>query len=302
MKILKITIPQNNKIGEQINKLFNTLSILNNIERKSNLLIDLSEISFLYPFQILPLTVLINSLINDKISIYIRYPQNQTFFNTIRFYKGFDIKYHNNWKEELEYFKKKDFLPIIKVPTSQNSKDEYLREQLLSIIDDILFSQLQLTTKFKSPLNYLISETIDNVCDHAKVSNAWIMLQNYQQEDFFDLCIIDDGISILGSYKQNKFKDIKTDEIAIQNAIVGKSTKKQAISRGFGISTSREMLVNGLYGEYLLFSGSAFYIQTKEYEQIIKVPPINKWIGTMVALRIPKKIPDNFNFYKYLDF
>ncbi len=300
--MLKIKQVKNNKIGEQINKLFNILSSINNIDKSEKLLIDLSEATFLYPLQILPLSIIINKLIDNNISVYIRYPKNQTYLNTIGFYKGFDIKYHQDWKNELEYFRKKDFIPIIKIPASQKPNDQYLREQLLTVTDNILFSQLNLDTKFKSPLNYLISEAIDNICDHAQVENAWLMLQNYQNKDFFDLCIIDNGISILGSYKINNFKEIKTDETALQQAIIGKSTKKQAISRGFGISTSREMLVKGLHGEYFLFSGAAFYIQTKDHEQIIKVPQINKWNGTMVTFRIPKTVPENFSFYNYLDF
>lgn len=150
-------------------------------------------------------------------------------------------------------------------------------------------------------IKYLIGEAMDNIVDHADVPNGWIMVQNYPQKRFLDVCILETGIGLLGSYQKFKFQDIVTDTQALQEAINGKSTKQITETRGYGIDTSRRMLVNGLKGKYFLLSGSAMYIYTSDFEQIV---PLNRnihWTGTMLALRVPQNVPNNFNYSNYLE-
>lgn len=159
---------------------------------------------------------------------------------------------------------------------------------------------MNLKAKFKDTIYYLLFEAIGNICDHAKVNHGWLMLQKSVNKKYFDICVCDNGISILGSYVQNNVSGIKTDEKAIQNAIIGKSTKMYSKSRGFGISTTREMIVKGLNGEYFLFSGSAFYLQSENFEQICTLPKQYRWNGTIVVMRIPLILPEDFDLYKYV--
>lgn len=60
------------------------------------------------------------------------------------------------------------------------------------------------------------------------------------------------------------------------------------------------MLVEGLKGKYVLFSGNALYIYTNELEQI---PPLNTsgWNRTLLALQLPAKTPANFNYTTFLE-
>ena len=299
MEILKLHNPENQSFGSLVYEMIQTLSFFN-LNDSDQINIDLSEIKNLYPFQLLPLVSLINQYISDKKSIYIKYPENQTYFNAIGFYKGFDLSFYSNWEKELGNYKDKGFLPILVIPTTPNKEAQKTREGVLSILDILISQQLNLSQSFRSPLNYLISEAIDNVCDHACIDKAMIMVQYF--DSYFDLCITDNGIGLLGSYQSNSFSNIASDDVAMQQAIIGKSTKKQAISRGFGISTSRNLLVNGLNGEYFLFSGSAFYFQSKDHEQVVKIPNQNRWSGTILALRIPFQIPADFDFYKFLEY
>lgn len=58
--------------------------------------------------------------------------------------------------------------------------------------------------------------------------------------------------------------DETNDDIDAMEAVINYqvSTKNLpgAENRGFGIRTSREMLVNGLGGEYLIYSGIALFV------------------------------------------
>lgn len=126
------------------------------------------------------------------------------------------------------------------------------------------------------------------------------MVQNYPQKGFLDICIVDSGIGLLGSYKKFGFKNIDTDVKALEQAVNGNSTKQITETRGYGIDTSRRMLVDGLKGKYFLFSGSAFYIYTDNFEQITPINRNNNWNGT-IALRVPNVVPDGFKYYAYVE-
>ncbi|HAQ21182.1 MAG TPA: hypothetical protein DCR40_18415, partial [Prolixibacteraceae bacterium] len=95
--------------------------------------------------------------------------------------------------------------------------------------------------------------------------------------------------------------DIQNDVQALEQAINGKSTKQITETRGYGIDTSRRMLVDGLKGKYFLLSGSAMYIYTIDFEQIVPLESRVRWPGTLLALRIPPKVPAGFNYSNYLE-
>ena len=161
--------------------------------------------------------------------------------------------------------------------------------------------QLNITGQLRTAISYLISESMDNIVDHANVPNGWIMVQNYPSKQFLDICILDTGVGIRGSYVNNNFFEIVNDEMAIRQAINGQSTKQISETRGYGINTSRRMLVDGINGKYFLYSGAAFYVYTSELEQITPLNRLYRWNGTMLALRIPRNIPAKFDYSAYLE-
>lgn len=61
------------------------------------------------------------------------------------------------------------------------------------------------------------------------------------------------------------------------------------------------MLVEGLKGKFLLFSGSAMFIQTIEKEEIASFEANYKFNGCYVALRIPTFNNKEFDFYRYIE-
>ncbi len=127
------------------------------------------------------------------------------------------------------------------------------------------------------------------------------MVQNYPSKCFLDICILDRGVGIRGSYINHHIGEIPNDQIALRQAINVQSTKQIAETRGYGINTSRRMLVDGIKGKFFLFSGSAFYIYTNDLEQITPLERFYSWKGTMLALRVPRDIPANFDYTSYLE-
>src|SRR4030042_3063444 len=292
---IRINQPKNDSMGASFQVLLDVLQRISKVESGDIVAIDMQLVSFVFPFLILPLTALISQLERNNIKIVI-IPSNKCgdYLDTIRFPIGFDPIVEHDWEQGLNYFKRKSYLPILNMPCGDDRSA--FRDSLITTLDKILQQQLNIDNRLFTPMSYLISEAFDNIVEHANIRNGWIMVQNYLKKEFFDICIVDTGIGILNSYIRKNFTDIVTHERALKEAINGRSTKIPEIARGFGIRTSRHMLVNGLGGKYFLFSGNAFYIWTREQELINALEIDYQWPGTMVALRIPNVIPEGFNY------
>ena len=73
---------------------------------------------------------------------------------------------------------------------------------------------------------------------------------------------------------------ITSDSVAIAEMIKGESTKKEN-ERGFGFHKSREMLIDGMGGNFSFISGEALLLNYKLLDFGTEFP------GTLAHLRIP---------------
>lgn len=292
--------PVNDEMGHSFLSLFDLLEQLVIVERGDHLILDLRNLAFVRPFLILPLcAILRESPFSDCKIDYQFNGATESYLNTILFPGGFNALTDTDWNDYLSKFQAKSYLPICQIPAEV--KDTQVRESLLTVFENILLRQLNISGQMITVFKYLIGEAMDNIVDHSGVQNGWIMVQNYPQKGFLDVCILETGIGLLGSYQKFDFQDIKTDAQALEQAINGKSTKQITETRGYGIDTSRRMLVNGLNGKYFLLSGSAMYIYTNDFEQIVPLTRHIAWSGTMLALRIPQTVPAGFYYSNYLE-
>ena len=146
---------------------------------------------------------------------------------------------------------------------------------------------------------------MDNIREHSSADKGFVFSQYLQNERCLNICIADNGITVLGSYyKTNKYLEIihNNPAIALSQALSGLSTK--STERGFGLSSSKRMLVQGLKGAFFVISGNAFYrydLKFSEKEQIIPLNEDYYWKGTIILIKIPIPIPEEFNFYNYLE-
>ena len=110
------------------------------------------------------------------------------------------------------------------------------------------------------------------------------------------------GVTLLGSYRRLSDNEISTDLEAIKAANRGISSKNlpNAENRGYGIYTSKRMLVEGLEGQYLMISGGCLYVKSPKFDGFYSLPENLRWDGTIISLRIPYA-NENFNYVKYLE-
>jgi len=202
----------------------------------------------------------------------------------------------------LERYKQRNYIPITIYCRTESEELNGKREKFISAVNGMLFARCNLKRDILSAVRYLISEALDNILEHSKAEFGVIFIQYYPKLGYIDLIIGDCGIGLLGSYqtRKDRYPNIVTYSDAIQRAINGESTKDIPESRGFGISTSRKMLVEGLKGIYFLMSGSTFYVEHGKGKNIVSIPDFD-WNGALLALRIPFMNLDNFNFYDYVE-
>jgi hypothetical protein len=298
-KRIMVSNPSGDSMGASLRSLLEVLEQWSQLHKEVEIVIDLNNVRFVHPFFILPLCALCAGEQDRGTKINYELHSNiESYLKIIHFPLGFDALTNENWKLHLLNYASKTYLPACKIPVSDNYTT--IREQLLTTFENILLRQLNLQGQIITAVKYLISEAIDNIVDHSGTGNGWIMVQHYPQKGYIDICIADTGTGILGSYQKAGITKITNDSSALKYAINGKSTKQITETRGYGIDTSRRMLVEGLNGKYVLFSGKAIYIYTHELEQITPLQGFG-WQGTLLALQVPVKPPVNFDYTTFLE-
>lgn len=286
--------PKGNAIGSQLKEVIDFLQFIKENPKAKKLAINLSEIRFVHPMFILSIAALADQLQHKGYQIYLvnpKKPDCTKYIKKIYYPKGLKPDEMGNWFSVLNRYKGKTYLPIINFSTNNGPIQTTVREKVLSKVNRLIKSNLQLDVSYEEAVSYLISEITDNVVEHSGKDRGWILIQYYKTTQYLDICIIDTGKTILGSYRDHGFLDVKNDEQALNSALKGISTKSN--ERGTGIRTSKAISSLGLQGDFAIYSGNALYYKNK----IVDLPV--SWIGTFVAMRIKGGI-QNFSIYSYV--
>ena len=237
-------------------------------------LVDLTSLDWIYPSELLPLIV----FLKNNSSIKPLYP------------KILDVRNYivNALKEQVHFSPQKTYLPLVSLPQERKQAATII-ERLQHLCDNGKnLGGIQV-------FNYFISEMVDNVYDHSQFKHAYVFAQTYPKKKFSEIALIDDGISIPGSYL--KAGHVFTDVEALLKAMEGVSAKDQ--ERGFGLRTNVRLFTEGLKGEFLIVSGSAALGVLKGEKKVFKLQNQQAYQGTFIAVRLPYPPPE-VNIYDYI--
>ena len=292
---LRIPNPKSDSIGESILKLVQISKIVNSTSQ-NDIIIDYSNAEFQYNAFISGMHIFIKEWERAGKKVTIRkFNQNiEWYMDMINF--PFDMPINN--AGDLGEFYTKTFTPIIVFPTEEN-KREICIQAVLELISNqnIIFGK-----DHKNILAYFISELTNNVADHSQCDSGTIFVQTYPQKGFIDISIADNGVGIFDSYnKTSKYKPRPVNEPdSIDMAVNGKSTKDRSESRGFGLSTSRDLLINGLGGKFAIWSGESMFVHTSAVKGVIEIEKGAFLKGCFLTLRFPINVSLKGSFYDYL--
>lgn len=156
-------------------------------------------------------------------------------------------------------------------------------EDYLSSLTDEIVDLIDVPVDIQS-FNLLLYEMLNNIYKHSKFNNAYILCQKYPRVNTIDICIIDDGVTIPGSFEESNM-DIINDSEAIFEAINGKTSDKENYNlHGRGLNTSASITTLGYGGEMLIASRNGTCTITKKG---VKLYDDSLFInGTFITLRV----------------
>lgn len=298
-KIIKIpNIAEEVRIGYSFNYLIKVIAETNLAEAVQW---DFADANFLHPFFLAPLAIYKNTSGKDIecINIPLRI---QSYLNSVCFDRM--LHFDNDPQEDIENvmskYVDKTYIPLCSFAMTNSNKDKFG-----SILQHIITKQANIQSGGSS-LSYLISELFDNIYEHSQSKNGYVFSQYLEREGYIDLCIADTGITIFNSFKNAGLYQIEIDgkeSEALKLANEGYSTKNRpdAENRGYGIPTSKKMLVEGMKGAFFMLSGGAFHRYENGANYYVNLKNMFRWDGTIVLLRIPVKMPVGFNYIDYLE-
>lgn len=266
-------------------------------EEEDSIIVDFSRTQFISPLFALSLIVYLS-----KCRRKVAFEGIHDYLEVIGLHSGGIIPDQMRKSEFLaimEGYSRKTYIPIVNFPACSKNDE---KEAISSVVENIIIRQLSIPPNVAQGLKYMVEETIDNITEHSESDRGFIYAQAYPNKGYLDMCLADRGVTLLGSYQKLSDNEIETDLEAIKAANRGISSKNlpKAENRGYGIYTSKRMLVDGLGGQYLMISGSNFYLKQPAFDRLYSMPEGIRWNGTIVALRIPYNV-SHFNYINYIE-
>lgn len=290
--IIPVNFQWDHSIGQQIHFIN---KFLKKFPAGKEITIDFSGFQFSPPF----LSVFFASFIESNPQVKWNNHHSTSYLKFIAFPTGFKPDQVQDWENVLSSYKNKTYLPLVHFNTSKAGTDSSERNNVISHLCQVVKNITNIPVNYYTAISYFISELSDNIVDHSGTTRGWLSFQYYANYDVIDFCISDSGMGFLGAYNsykgENDYSHINTHTDALDSVIKGFSTK-HIHERGFGVHTSREMLIKGLKGHFLLLSGDALLYN---YDLVDFRATFN---GTLAFMRIPCKSFDrNFSYTNFVE-
>lgn len=254
-----------------------------------DIVINLSRVDWFTPAFLAPFSVVYNELMHGGVNVEISFPPeygSREYLNQICFPEGTHDP-TNNFQNHIPLCLMSSDHGQSIIESVGRKVRELVRENYSSFSSGAI-----------DGVTYPIKETIDNVDCHSQCHFGTLLIQNYPNKPFLDICVADDGISIPGSYDQHE-TEYDTDTEAIQLALQGVSTRPDTgHMRGYGLRTTVNMICDGLNGEVLISSRNAVInrqgndVTERTFENL-------HWDGTIFVARLYEP-DDDFNYLEYL--
>ncbi len=266
--MIEVKFPNSNDVFDQIISSFKVITQIEEESYKDNVIVlNMKNIKYFYPYSALVIGSKIKELIENKFVVKIIPPMSQN----VKIAEAI-FHIHKDKKEESRNFlenKMERIFEFVKKTLPKNSIESAW---------------------------YLLAELSDNLDQHSRFTRADFIANYDKEKNHIDIGVLDNGVTIPALFEQKSIKFDKDTE-AIMMALRGVSTKEE-VGRGRGLETSKELVTNGLKGEFYLFSRrGAVKITIKEIKHLELQNSVLK--GTLVYIRF--KVPQkSLNIYKYL--
>lgn len=307
MPLLHLPRQFKDAFGAPISHVFQLIDWMSKRSQDEDIELDYSSCLFAHPFYSIAIPLVIQQFRRKgyhSITLHTNFGKTAVneYMTHIKFPNGIDPLDTANPTRYLERYVGRSYIPLICFPVGEGHEVTEIRDHFLSAVNQLLSTITGATGVLREALMYVIDETVNNVLHHSDDERGYLLAQYYPNKGYLDLVIADIGNTLLQTYqKLDKYQHIGTHKLAMEAAMAGKSTKSLDVDRGFGISTSKRMLTEGLHGKYFLYSGHVYNIHTDEQNVVTALPEHVFWQGAYACMRIPNNVPTNFNPADYYE-
>lgn len=285
--MIKVILPNEDDPVKQIKQSLKILSEIDEVfDKREKIELDLSEINWVLPCSV----ILIGSKLMEILS------------------KGAEVKYLPPKNEKVREWlssigfplgRNKDgntFVSLKHFPNNPSNKNQ-VNEEANALLQSI---ENKLPDNFGSSIKYILGELADNIDEHSNFTFASLLAQYYPQKEYFDMAVLDNGITIPFNFEKNGIS-FGTDSDAIKKAIFGEvTTKKNEKMRGYGLKSCKEISMDEIKGELYIISRKGIVIlKAGEAQKFYDFEGVS-FDGTLLYFRLPspkKKV----NIYPYLE-
>lgn len=285
--MIKVILPNEDDPVKQIKQSLKILSEIDEVfDNREKIGLDLSEVNWVLPCSIILIGSKLMEIVNKGAEVKYLPPKNEKVREWL---SGIGFPLGGN-KDGNTFVSLKHF------PNNLSNKNQ-VNEEANSLLHSI---ENKLPDNFGSSIKYILGELADNIDEHSNFTFASLLAQYYPQKEYFDMAVLDNGITIPFNFEKNKII-FKTDSDAIKKAIFGEvTTKKNEKMRGYGLKSCKEISMDEIKGELYIISRKGMVIlKTGEPQQFYDLEDVS-FDGTLLYFRLPspkKKV----NIYPYLE-
>lgn len=284
--MVKFILSNSDSPRQQIEEALNLISKINQeVAETGRLMADLSDLEWMLPCSAILIGQKMFELTENSIEINISPPKNTSLKNYLAAI-GFPLGKKGTGERHIpiHHFRKND----------SDLQENVIESEMEDVMQCV---KLNLPENMHQAIRYLLSELSDNIDQHSKFTQGSIMVQYYPSKGHMDIGVFDNGLSIPKVYELSGIK-IENDCDALEKAVRGVSTKIHEGGRGYGLSSSKEIVLEGLNGNFNIISRRAMLSLNKSGKT--EISNLNlPFYGTLVYMRfeVPKK---GLNIYSYL--
>lgn len=201
-----------------------------------------------------------------------------------------------------EYFLSGKIDLMKRIPSLPALIDTAMQKYEAALLRDV-FVDDDHRNNLEQALRLFIGEVTANLQDHANANRFWIMASMQKSTGDIELCFVDDGVGIPGSYKN---KVAFADDIdAIRKAMQGFSSKPDPrgtfTERGYGLRKSASLITQSdIRGEFVLISGGAGFLARCGEDPVAFTLDEARWQGTIVMGHF-RKPASRIDVYRYIE-
>ncbi|SFH23085.1 hypothetical protein SAMN05660649_04371 [Desulfotomaculum arcticum] len=196
------------------------------------------------------------------------------------------------------------YIPITEINTNALKKEaienfEHVGETIEKKSQDLALVLARQDFNLTEYLTYSIRELLRNIVEHSESNSIWIAGQYWPSRDLVEIAILDEGVGIRNSLRNNPHLEIDSDESAlilalepgISGVAFGKRKRPNDVwsNTGYGLYMTSQICQQG--GSFVICSGSKTLLMNKFTKKIFDT----SFNGTAIRMRLIASRIGNLN-------